>query len=101
MGEKVFASDLSGRRIDLDDGRYVFVGAHPKYPDDVGVVMRNAAGECTSFRLTKEAADALSELLDDPEAGVPGSPPPAAMHQAIMIWKAVVSTPAPPSQEEG
>ena len=79
MSDIVAGKELSGRRIDLPGGRYVFVGRHPKYPEGMGFVFCNQHGGINSFRLTPDALQALKQLLTDDSAGVKGHPLPPMM----------------------
>jgi hypothetical protein len=91
--EKVPAKELHGRYINRSSGGYVFVGHHPKHPDDTGVVFCNEEGSVTSFRLSAEAVAALVALLTNPDAGEAGSPP-VPRRKEVFAWTLV----EPPQQ---
>lgn len=53
-------SEISGYQIDLSDGRHVWAAERE---DDFLVEFKNAEGQITRLRLSREAADALYYLL--------------------------------------
>ena len=69
--------EIFGRRIELPDARYVFVGKTERFPDEPGIIFANGMN-VTSFRLSNEAKEALIKLLLDETAGISGNPPPVA-----------------------
>jgi hypothetical protein len=66
--EREVSETLTGYQIDLSDGRHVFVALDD---DCFFIRFRNAEGEETRMKLSKEAGDALQYLLrpakDSPE----------------------------------
>jgi hypothetical protein len=52
--------EVQGYQIDLDGGRHVFAAERD---DDFVIQFRNAEGQLTHLRLSKDAADALRHLL--------------------------------------
>jgi hypothetical protein len=80
---------ITGRRIDLGEGRVVFVGRCDSDPGTVFVGFRNVAGDDTKIKLSSEAFDALRTLVLDPAAGIDGPFPQA---QPVAHWLAVQSS---------
>jgi hypothetical protein len=54
---------VSGKHIDLDERRYVFVGLCDEEPNTIFIGFRNAEGEETRLSISAEARDALVALL--------------------------------------
>lgn len=62
MSEEDETVQIKGHKIELPEGRYVFVGKAEGDPSYY-MMMRNAQGEETNFKLSPEAARALQDLL--------------------------------------
>lgn len=62
MSEENETVQIKGHKIELPEGRYVSVG---KVGGDTSyyMMMRNAQGEETTFKISPEAAKALQDLL--------------------------------------
>jgi hypothetical protein len=73
-----------GRRIELSEGRVVFVGSRKGNPNERFIGFKNSEGDDTKLRLSKEAADALVLLLTDPAAGLPLAPFPHKMEWRVV-----------------
>lgn len=59
------ANDMKGHLVKLSHGRLVFLGESPKEPDLFFVAFRNNEGNETKFTLSREAKEALTELLTE------------------------------------
>lgn len=60
-----------GRKIELSDGRFVFLGTSEEQTDAYYFGFQSKEGEQLKFILSREAKDALAILLKDPIAGMP------------------------------
>lgn len=76
---------VQGRRIDLSDGRIVFLGADTEQPDRFFIGLRNAQQEDTKLTLSREAMAALVSLYNNEDTSLPLMDFP---HQRV--WKLVV-----------
>ena len=88
-----------GRRIDMADGRFVFLGTSEDDPPAYYVGFRNIHGEDTKFTLTNEAMTALRELLANPDVGLPVEPFPMDVRSVIQRWTYVVDLPTEDEKE--
>lgn len=61
--------NVRGRRLDLSEGRLVYVGKSEERPGFVFVGFRNSAGEDTKLILSDEAAEALKNMLTSASYG--------------------------------
>lgn len=61
--------DVTGRRVDLTDGRVVFVGQSKRNPGWVYIGFKNSEGDDTKFLLSAEAAECFGKLLTDKKYG--------------------------------
>lgn len=60
-----------GRMVKLDDTRIVFLGTSDKQPDTYYLAFRSKEDIDTKLVLTGEAMRSLTQLINDPEYGLP------------------------------